>query len=217
MKLIIGSKNYSSWSLRPWLLLAHHQIPFEEVRLSLGSAEFKQQLATYSPVGLVPVLQDDDLVIWDSLAICEYVSEHYLNNQGWPASAMVRAQARSASAEMHSGFGAIRSQLPMNSRATGRRVPTDGQLAKDIARIDQLFNRCRQTFCHQGPWLFGQFSIADCFYAPIVVRFRSYGIVLSGDGQIYADWQLQNPALQQWISDAEQEPEIIPGDEVGQT
>ena len=211
MKLIIGNKNYSSWSLRPWLFLTHYKIPFEEICLSLGAVDFKHQLAAYSPVGLVPVLQDDDLVIWDSLAICEYVSEHYLQNQGWPESAKTRAQARAASAEMHSGFGAIRSQLPMNSRATGRHIDGDEKLAKDIARIDQLFSQYRNQFANDGPWLFGEFSIADCFYAPIILRFRTYGITLSQTAQSYTDWQLQNPALQLWITHAQQEPEIIPG------
>lgn len=215
MKLIIGNKNYSSWSLRPWLLLTHHKIDFEEIHIALDTPDMKAQVAPYTDVGLVPVLHDADLVVWDSLAICEYVSEHYLEHKGWPSCSKTRALARAATAEMHSGFGAIRSQLPMNCRATQRRVNGDEKLAKDIARIDQLFSQMRERYGDLGPWLFGEFSIADCFYAPVILRFRTYGVALSAKAQSYAEWQLQNPALQLWIKQAEQETAVIDHEEVG--
>lgn len=138
MRLIIGSKNYFSWSLRPWLLLSHHKLPFEEVRIALDQHDTHVQLAQYTDAGKVPVLLDGDLTVWDSLAICEYVSERYLGGSGWPADLRARAQARACCAEMHADFAEIRRQLPMNCRATGRQVRLDAALQKEIARIEHI-------------------------------------------------------------------------------
>lgn len=215
MKLIIGNKNYSSWSLRPWLLLKEHQLAFEEIRVPLNQPDTQAQLAQYTQAGLVPVLHDNNIVIWDSLAICEYVSERYLDNRGWPADPTARALARACSAEMHSGFTAMRSALPLNCRASNRLVAMTPELKANINRIDQLFSQLRQTYNSSGPWLFGDFSIADCMFAPVVLRFRTYGVSLSTTGQDYLQWVTDNASIQQWLHDAAQEQEIIAGDEVG--
>jgi len=144
MKLVIGNKNYSSWSLRPWLLLSFHGVPFEEIRIPLDQADTHTTLSRYTEAGKVPVLQDGDFTVWDSLAICEYVSEKYLNDRGWPVDIRARAIARSCSAEMHSGFPEIRNQLPMNCRAKDRRVPSNPALEKEIARIDRIWSKQRE-------------------------------------------------------------------------
>jgi glutathione S-transferase len=138
LKLVIGNKNYSSWSLRPWLLLSFHGLPFEEARIPLDQDNIHTVLAQYTDVGKVPVLQDGDLTIWDSLAICEYISEKYLHGGGWSSSTRARAEARSCTAEMHSGFPEIRGQLPMNCRATGRQVPLNAILEREVGRIDRI-------------------------------------------------------------------------------
>lgn len=214
MKLVIGNKNYSSWSLRPWLLLSEHKIPFEEIRVALSQANTKTLLAQYSDTGLVPVLHDNGLVICDSLAICEYVSERYLHGRGWPENYKLRAQARSYCAQMHSGFTTIRSLLPMNCRAK-RRVPMTDSLAQEIKRVDALWAQARHNYANLGPWLFGQFSIADCMFAPVVLRFHTYGIDLSATSSAYVQTMLGNAALGRWLEDAKQETEIIDEDEAG--
>ena len=215
MKLIIGNKNYSSWSLRAWLLLAHHELPFEEERIALDQPDTHTRLARYTDAARVPVLIDDDLTVWDSLAICEYVSERYLQGGGWPASAQARAVARSCCAEMHSGFPEIRGQLPMNCRASGRRVPLTAALQKEIDRIDQMWAQCRANYASEGPWLFGTFSIADCLFAPVALRFRTYGIELSEVSAQYQQQILDHEPVRHWVEQARDEPESIEHEEVG--
>jgi glutathione S-transferase len=212
LKLVIGNKNYSTWSLRPWLLLRHHDIPFEEVRIALNLQETPAQLQAMSPTSKVPVLYDDDLVIWDSLAICEYVSERLLDGKGWPAAAASRGRARSVAAEMHSGFNALRNQWPMNIRLQ-RPMPVEGDLKKDIRRIEQLWQECLDA--SGGPWLFGEFSIADAMFAPVVMRFYSYHPVLGDTAAGYCRKMLSNSALQQWMAAGVQEKEVIREDEIG--
>lgn len=179
MDLVIGNKNYSSWSLRPWLLLSVHGLPFKEVRVPLEQENTSVGIAQHTEAGKVPVLKDGDLSTWDSLAICEYISEQYLGGGGWPSSVRARAEARSCSAEMHSGFPDIRGQLPMNCRAIGRKVPFNATLEREVARIDRIWSQCRETYSSAGPWLFGEFSIADCMFAPVASRFRTYGVNVS--------------------------------------
>ncbi len=215
-QLIIGNKNYSSWSLRAWLLLAHHGIEFREIRIPLDQPDTKRRLADYTGAGKVPVWQDGDLTVWDSLAICETVSEQWLGGRGWPENASARAEARSVTAEMHSGFAALREQLPMNCRAHGRRVPMTPELERDIARIDRVWSNCRARWQQGGPWLFGSLSIADCFYAPVALRCRTYGVELSEPASAYRDTLLGWPALKRWVDDACEETETIPHEEVGQ-
>lgn len=215
MKLIIGNKNYSSWSLRPWLLLSVNEIVFEEIRIPLYQQNTYTEFAKYTKAGKVPVLHDDEVIVWDSLAICEYISEQYLDGKGWPADAKDRAEARSCSAEMHSGFFALRGALPMNCRATDRNVPMTEELKKDVSRIDSMWSALREKHSHNGPWLFGAFSIADCMFAPVVFRFATYNVAVSERSKEYMENVLANPKIQLWLEQAKNEVEIIDAEEVG--
>ena len=215
MKLVIGNKNYSSWSLRAWLLLHAFKLPFEEIRVSLSTPATSDQLKTFSKAAKVPVLLDGELVVWDSLAICEYVSESYLGGQAWPAAPIARAHARSAAAEMHSSFTALRSQMPMNCRASNRKVPMTAELQRDIKRIDELWTELRETHGHNGQFLCGDFSIVDCMFAPVAFRCNTYGAPLSAPAQSYVHTLLKLPSMQQWLADARAETEVIAEDEAG--
>lgn len=215
MKLVIGNRNYSSWSLRPWFLMSFHGLPFEEERIPLDQDTTRAALARYSDAGKVPVLVDGELTVWDSLAICEYVSERYLDGRGWPDDIRARALARSCSAEMHSGFPEIRGRLPMNVRATGRRVPSTPALEREVARIDRMWLQCREEWSVHGPWLFGGFSIADCMFAPVAFRFETYGVRLSDDAERYRRFVLEHEALREWIQQAAAETEVIDAEETG--
>ncbi|TKB24476.1 glutathione S-transferase family protein [Desulfopila sp. IMCC35006] len=215
MKLIIGNKNYSSWSLRAWLLLAAKDLPFEEVRIPLCMENTESAIAEYTAAGKVPVLIDNDLTVWDSLAICEYISEQYLDGNGWPADAEERAVARSCCAEMHSGFFTLREAMPMNCRAVNRRVPMTAELQEDISRIDSLWTWLREKHAPRGPWLFGEFSIADCMFAPVVFRFSTYNTAVSDISQNYIQTVLEHPKIQLWREQAKGEVETIEGEEVG--
>ncbi|MEL6555472.1 MAG: glutathione S-transferase family protein [Cyanobacteria bacterium J06621_11] len=212
MKLVIGNKNYSSWSLRAWLLLATFDLNFEEIQESLRQEKLQERLSQYSPTNRVPVLIDENITVWDTLAICEYVSEKYLDGKGWPEQEALRAEARAISAEMHAGFMGVRSELPMNCRAL-RTVYPSAAAHKDIARIDDIWAHCTRNY--DGPYLFGAFSIADCFYAPVVLRFQTYDISLSVDAQKYQSVMLQHEALNRWAEAGKTETEIVPEDEAG--
>jgi len=206
--LVIGNKAYSSWSLRPWLLMRQAGIPFDEVRLSLYAEGAKQKILQHSPAGKVPVLKDGGLAIWDSLAICEYLAEKYPEKQLWPADVAGRALARAISAEMHSGFTDLRSQMPMNVR---REIPGRAKIpavAADIARIEAIWNDCRVRNGARGAFLFGAFSIADAMYAPVVSRLRTYGVALGGAAAQYADAIHALPAMREWIAGAHAETEV---------
>lgn len=221
MKLVIGNKNYSSWSLRPWLLLTHFKLPFEEINISLGAKNVSDQLRQFSPSCRVPVLIDGPITVWDSLAICESVSERYLAGKGWPTEEGMRAHARSISAEMHSSFLALRHELPMNCRAR-RKIRVSPLAQKDIARIDAIWSECITksntdvSANGNSPWLFGNFSIADCMFAPVVLRFRTYGIGVSEASQRYMDNVLANKHLQAWIDAGKKEKEVLAEDETGE-
>lgn len=215
MELIIGNKNYSSWSLRGWLMLEAFNLTFKETKLLLFTEDFYSALSAHETSDKVPVLIDGDVTVWDSLAICEYVSERYLKGKGWPEDYADRAMARSISNEMHSGFFGVRNEMPMNCRAK-RRVELSEQGEKDIARIDQLWSSLRKAHSGKGPWLFGGFSIADVMYAPVALRFRTYGIKISSESQSYADALYNHPAIQLWLKDALLETEIVLEDEAGE-
>lgn len=226
MELIIGNKNYSSWSLRGWLILKAFDLPFSEKKLSLFTESFYQELEQVTPVAKVPVLIDGDIKVWDSLAICEYVSEQYLEGKGWPTDPSQRAVARAVVAEMHSGFSALRNEMPMNCRVN-RSLALSEDALKDISRIDKLWQHCLQqsssnfSSVHQNDsdnhgWLFGQFSIVDVFYAPVALRFQSYGIELSDVSHAYQARILNHPAVQNWVNNALQETEIVAEDEAGE-
>jgi glutathione S-transferase len=210
--LIIGNKNYSSWSLRAWLLLRQFEIAFNEVKLTLDTPEFHAQIGEYSAAGRVPVLLDGDLHVWDSLAIAEYANERFLDGRGWPQSRSARAHARSISAEMHSGFTALRRELPMNCRKRVRNhIMTEGA-ARDVARVQAIWREARSGHADAGAFLFGAFGIADAMYAPVVLRFISYDVVLGEIERAYADAVAALPALQRWIADAATE-ELSPAHE----
>ncbi len=211
--LVIGNKNYSSWSLRPWLLLRHHGIAFEEVRLPLDTPEFHERIAVLSPTGRVPALRVDGEVICDSLAICEYANERWLGGRGWPDDRTVRALARSAAAEMHSGFAALRNQLPMNCRRQPRSRHWDVAVDRDIARIQCLWQELRGRFGEDGEFLCGRFGIVDAMFAPVCMRFHGYGVPLNVAGQAYADAILALPAMREWLAAASAESERVEADE----
>lgn len=215
MKLIIGNKNYSSWSLRAWLLLSAFNVEFEEVKIYLSKQDTAERILKYNRAGKVPALEDGGLVVWDSLAICEYISETCLENTGWPHDVEARALARSSCAEMHSGFFVLREKLPMNCRARGRRVEVIPELAREIDRIDTLWCTFREKFKQQGDYLFGEFSIADCMFAPVVFRFTTYGIDISETSRRYLETMLQHPKMQLWLEQAKEEKEVIEEEEVG--
>ena len=216
MKLVIGNKNYSSWSMRPWVLLKHFGIPFREVRHRFDSfapdSQFKAQLAGLSPTGKVPVLVDDGLVLWDSLAIAEYLAEKYPDKQLWPADRAARATARSVVAEMHSGFTALRSACGMNIEA---RLPDVGALIwrdnaavrADVARLVQMWQALLAE--HGGPLLFGRFTVADAFYAPVVMRLRSFALPVPDDVRTYMDRVSALPGVKAWIDGALAEQDFL--------
>lgn len=212
LTLVIGNKNYSSWSLRPWLLMKHMGVQFDEVRIALDMADTPALVKQYSPTKKVPVLVDGGLTVWDSLAICEYVSEKFLDGRGWPSDATARARARSMAAEMHSGFGELRSQWPMNVREQ-RKMPLNALLQKDIGRIETSWGDALQR--SGGPFLFGEFTIADAMYAPVVLRFYSYQPDVLSTTETYMQTIAALPALQSWMEAGRAEHEIIKEDEIG--
>jgi glutathione S-transferase len=208
LTLVIGNKNYSSWSLRPWIAMKVAGIAFTEHRIPLYGPESKKAILVYSPAGKVPCLVDEDLRIWDSLAICEYLAEKHPGL--WPQDPAARAVARSISAEMHSGFPNLRTHMSMNIR---KRYPDKGRTPEsmaDVARIIAMWSDCRARYGKEGPYLFGKFSIADAMYAPVVLRFRTYAVELPPDCRAYADAILALPATQDWIAAAEAETESLP-------
>jgi len=215
MKLVIGNKNYSSWSLRAWLMLAANNIEFEEIVIYLDKDDTATRIAEFNKAGKVPVVLDGDLTVWDSLAICEYISETYLDNRGWPKDGTARALARSCCAEMHSGFFVLREKLPMNCRASGRNVEITPHLQKEVDRIDFLWSDFRTKYQEQGDYLFGEFSIADCMFAPVVFRFATYGIGVSDVSSRYMQKMLSHPKVQLWLEQARTETEVIAADEAG--
>ncbi len=215
--LVIGNYNYSSWSMRPWLLLTAFGIEFrteQESLRHLGSDDLTNRLRAWSPSARVPVLIDKGITLWDSLAICEYVSERLLDGKGWPADTEARAYARCVAAEMHSGLSDLRNEMPMNIRARRRVEPSDGCL-RDIERVMTIWGEGQERFGSQGPWLAGEFSIADCMYAPVVMRFRTYGVGLDDAAAAYAARLGQHPAVTAWMALAAQETEIVDEDEAG--
>ena len=213
LTLIIGNKNYSSWSLRPWLFMKHVGLEFQEILIPLDTLETHEQIDHYTPSGRVPVLQQGTLCVWDSLAICEYLAE--LSGKGWPQAREARAVARAVCAEMHSGFPSLRSLWPMNARARNRRTAITAALEADIERVDEIWNDCRGRFGGGGPWLFGEYSVADAMYAPVVLRFNTYGARISQTARWYIASVLEDAPLQEGLQAAKQEPWTIAADEVG--
>lgn len=215
LTLYIGNKAYSSWSLRAWLAVQATGAACEEVRIPLYQESSAAALAGISPTGRVPVLRDGELVVWDSLAICEYLAEQFPAAGLWPADRSERARARSVSAEMHSGFAALRQALPMNARATGRHVRRDGAVERDLARVCAIWRECRAAASQRGPWLFGDFGIPDCMFAPVVLRFHTYDVPCGGAEREYMNSMLSHPPLQAWMKAAVLESEVVEENEAG--
>jgi glutathione S-transferase len=201
LTLVIGNKNYSSWSMRPWLALKANDIAFEEVLIPLytGDAD-KQRILGFARSGKVPVLIDGDVTVWDSLAIIEYLAERFPETRLWPEDRASRAHARSISAEMHSGFAALRNECGMNLHRSVGAIPLSEQARADIARVQQIWSECRDRHGGRGPYLFGAFSGADAMYAPVVHRFRTYAIEVTASVRDYMDAMRSLPAFEQWTS-----------------
>ncbi len=214
-KLFIGNKNYSTWSLRAWILLREAGIEFEENRICLDVESTSTDIAALGAAGTVPVLQLGDLTVWDSLAIAETVAERWPEKNLWPQDADTRAHARCISSEMHSGFAALRECMPMNCRAMGRKVPLPDELSSDIDRVIAMWSDCHRRFGGDGGWLFGDFSVADAMFAPVVMRLRTYGINLPESAGYYPRRLLESEAMQEWLAAAETETEVIDREEKG--
>jgi len=220
LTLYIGNKNYSSWSMRPWVLLKQAGIPFEEVKVRFdafdGDSHFKQAIQKVSPAGRVPVLVDDGFAVWDTLAIAEYVAEKFPDRKLWPQDAKTRARARSVCAEMHSGFSALRGACPMNIEAS---LPQAGaivwrdrpEVRADVQRIVSMWTELLEQ--HKGPLLFGEFSIADAYYAPVCFRLKNYGLPVPGHITDYVRRVCALPGVKAWVEDALAEKDFIDFDE----
>jgi glutathione S-transferase len=214
MKLIIGNKNYSSWSLRPWLALTEFGLPFEEERVPLFVPGYKERILAASPAGKVPVLIDGGVAVWDSLAIGEYLAEKFPERGVWPHDAAARAHARCVSAEMHSGFQNLRGQMPMNIRKRVLGRPRTPELEADIARVIASWSACLRA--SGGPFLFGMFSYADAMYAPVVTRFTTYGVTLDGLALDYSNRMWSLAGMQAWKTASIAEAEVIEAYEFSQ-
>ena len=200
LTLVIGNKNYSSWSMRPWLALRANNIPFEEVSIPLytDNPADKQRILSFSRAGKVPSLIDGDITVWDSLAIIEYVAERFPQARLWPEDRASRAHARSISAEMHSGFMALRNECGMNLHRPVGAIALSADAKANIARIEEIWRDCRQRYGSRGPFLFGAFSGADAMYAPVVHRFRTYAIEVGAEAKAYMETMMALPAFREW-------------------
>ncbi|WP_372379709.1 glutathione S-transferase family protein [Vibrio natriegens] len=213
MKLYIGNQNYSSWSLRAWLIFMQYDIDVEIEKIKLFTDEFYNTLEDITPTAKVPTLVCNDVTVWDSLAILEYVNEAFLDGKAWPQSLTERAKARAIAAEMHSGFMALRNEMPMNCRAK-RSVALSKHALKDIERIDQIWSLQMEQY--PDGWLFGEWSIADAMYAPVVLRTLTYGIKLSEKATQYQQKVLNSDTMQRWLTEASLETDIVEEDEAGE-
>ncbi len=210
LTIYLGNKNYSSWSLRPWLVLKQTTVAFDEVGIPLYQPTSKETVLKYSPSGRVPALKHGETIVWESLAICEYLAESFPNFDLWPRDPAARAVARAASNEMHSGFLALRRHFPMNIRSSfpnRERVP---EAQADINRVMAIWRDCRTRFGEgKGDFLFGHFTIADAMYAPVVTRFRTYRVELEREADLYCDTITAMPAMLEWAAAARNEPMIV--------
>lgn len=210
LTLYIGNRSYSSWSLRPWLLLKHAGVAFDEVMIPLrGPGQRTTEIQRHSPSGKVPALKHGALTVWESLAIAEYVAELFPEAKLWPDARDARAVARAVSAEMASSFAALRTALPMNVRRKIQGVAITEAASQDIARVQSIWGDCRARFGQEGEFLFGRFSAADAMYAPVATRFDTYGVELDAVSRRYVASILRLPAMQEWIAKAREEPHFI--------
>jgi glutathione S-transferase len=214
LTLVIGNKNYSSWSLRPWILMRHLGLTFQEMLIPLYQPGSQDEIEKHCPGRKAPTLHHGEIRVWESLAICEYLTE--LTGRGWPKDPQARAMARSISAEMHSGFSDLRNAWPMNASGRNRRVPVTPGIQANVDRVEAIWSDCRRRFgARGGPWLFGEYSVADAMYAPVVLRFNTYGERFSDDTRAYLATVIADPAMQEWMSAGEKEPWKIASSEVG--
>ena len=202
LALVIGNKNYSSWSLRPWLALAHHKIPFQETVINIYADDSKARIREHSPAGKVPILKDGKTLVWDSLAILEYLADKFPDLNLWPKESSARAHARSISAEMHSSFQGLRQATPVNLKRVPRPVALSEAAHVDVERVQAIWNDCRGRYGKQGHFLFGEFTIADCMYAPVATRFKSYEVPIDLVSSAYIDTIYELPAFAQWLDAA---------------
>jgi glutathione S-transferase len=211
LALVVGNKNYSSWSLRAWLALRHFGLEFDEIHIKLDQPDTNANILVHTPSGRVPCLLDGEITVWDSLAICEYVNDNYLYGGMWPRGREARAHARAVVCEMHSGFMALRTHMSMDIRSRlpdkGREALRKAEVAADVARIQAIWTGCLQRF--GGPLLFGNFSVADAYFAPVVTRFATYAVPMPAPLMNYANEVLELPAMQQWVEAAHAEPEVL--------
>ena len=212
MKLLIGNRNYSSWSLRPWLVLKHFEIPFEDEVLQLTGPGFRDILAQRSPTGRVPLLIDGELMVPETIAIIEYLADRYPDKPIWPEDIIDRALARAAAAEMHGGFTSIRSHAPMNLRASHPGKVSADAIAKDLHRIETLWGELLHK--SGGPFLFGQFTAADAMFAPVATRIRTYALPVSDGASAYVEAIHSLPAFKAWLTLALKEPWVVDDDEI---
>jgi len=213
LTLVIGNKNYSSWSMRPWVLMRQLSIAFEEKKLRFNSTEWDAEIARWSPSQLVPVLWRGEQSVWDSLAVMETLHEWHPEKNVWPRDAVARAFARSIAAEMHSGFRDLRTHMPMNIRSSHPGKGMTPEVKANIGRIERLWGEARGRFGAGGPFLFGAFSAADAMYAPVVMRFKTYGVALGPEAARYCEAMLAAPGVRAWIDESLLEKEIVPDDE----
>ena len=206
LTLVIGSKNYSSWSLRPWLALAHHRIPFEEVPIPNGQPEFRPRVASYGAGKTVPILIDGGQKIWETIAILEYLAEKFPQAKLWPADPAARAHARVISAEMHSGFMPLRQHCSFNLRRKRARPANPPEVEGDVARINTIWRETRERYGAGGDFLFGAFTAADCMYAPVAGRIVSYQLTVDKTASAYVEAITSLPAYRQWFDAAQREP-----------
>ncbi len=214
MKLVIGNKTYSSWSLRAWLAAKLSGLPFEEVLVPLDTPEFASRIREITPAARVPVLVDGDVTVWDSLAIAEYLAELAPQSSLWPSARADRARARSICAEFHSGFSDLRGNYPMNLRRAPAPHPRAPDAARDIGRVREIWRECRTAHAGEGDFLFGAFSVADCFYAPVVTRFLTYLLPLGETERAYAEAVMAHPFMREWCEGAAGESWVVEADEV---
>jgi len=216
LRLVIGNRNYSSWSLRPWILMRHAGLEFEEVVIPLSTEKGARMMAELCPAGKVPVLNDGPLVLWDSLAICEYIADKAQGATLWPEAVERRAEARAISAEMHAGFATLRRNMPMNCRRVVTGFAPDFDTRTDIDRLVELFEStlARSESRGEGPWLFGAYSVADAMFAPIASRFRTYGIKVPPSTRGWIEATLDDPAMREWYAAAAAEPAVIERSEI---
>jgi glutathione S-transferase len=214
LHLIIGNKNYSSWSFRPWLAMKVAGIAFEETLISLEAKDFKERVIALSGAGKVPVLIDGETCVWESLAILEYLAEKFPAAGLWPQQAAARAHARAIASEMHAGFMPLRKQLPMNTWRPVKYRALDDEAAANVVRIDAVWSGCRERFGGGGAFLFGSFGAADAMYAPMVWRFHTYAVEVTAAARAYMQAVMALPAWNEWRQAARHEPWVLPHDEV---